>query len=440
MDSKIGGGKDKYSDFTDLSKDKLSRILEGKKEEDLRLKTEKKMMKTINKCLNDNYCTPEKRMKRGLTILMKKDLKLCEDSKCIEIWIKTNDDEEVTFYVKANGNMFGLFPLDFFKSAVTIKEISIYFGENFDSNVSMDSMFERCTSLKIAKIFRIKSNYKKDFPTKRKTYLPSMAGIFKSCANLEKVSFDFAETIKPEEINKETSGILSAGEMFFGCKKLQKVDGLKYIINGTVRSMEAMFYECEELKQIDLKGSDMSNVGHMKMMFCGCKNLSEVEGFENLTFNDGANMEYMFGDCENLKKVSFKGAIFYGYANMERMFCGCKNLEEVNFHKIKFMKKKPGSKEEYTSLFMNSMFSGCKNLRNVVGGHCVLKKNNRYWANSLAHFCAQEVGLLDKDGNEVKFKTTKKLSKKKEEFGSMLNRDYLCTIKGKEGLEFEEME
>lgn len=270
---------------------------------------------------------------------MEKDLKFWEGSKYIKIRIKTSDDEEVTFYVKANENMSGLFPPNFFRSAVTIKEISINFGEDFDSNVSMSSMFEGCTGLKIAKISGVKSNYKKDLTTKRKTYLPSMTGMFKSCANLEKVSFNFGETIKPEEINKETSGILSTREMFFGCKKLQKVDGLKYIINGTVGSMEAMFYECEELEQMDLEGSDMSNVDYMKMMFCGCKKLSGVKGFEKLTFGDGINMERMFSDCENLKKVSFEEAKFYGYANMEYMFYGCKNLEEVNFYKVEFIKK-----------------------------------------------------------------------------------------------------
>lgn len=89
---------------------------------------------------------------------MEKDLKFWEGSKYIKIRIKTSDDEEVTFYVKANENMSGLFPLNFFRSAVTIKEISINFGEDFDSNVSMSSMFEGCTGLKIAKISGVKSN------------------------------------------------------------------------------------------------------------------------------------------------------------------------------------------------------------------------------------------------------------------------------------------
>ena len=60
--------------------------------------------------------------------------------------------------------------------------------------------------------------------------------------------------------------------------------------------MSWMFYNCENLNNVDLTSFDAQNVTNMNNMFCGCKNLNNLDlsSFDNKNIT---NMNSMFFEC-----------------------------------------------------------------------------------------------------------------------------------------------
>ena len=131
----------------------------------------------------------------------------------------------------------------------------------------------------------------------------------------------------------EYSNVTDMGMMFNHCDKLTTVTGLdtsnvkifssmfahikseKLNINkldlSNAEMIDAMFYQCENLKDIDVSSWDTSNVRYARMLFDGCKSLTSLD-ISNLDFSHeqpglgrpAAHYKEMFADCDSLQLIN----------------------------------------------------------------------------------------------------------------------------------------
>ena len=167
--------------------------------------------------------------------------------------------------------------------------------------------------------------------------------------------------------NFDSDEVIDMSYMFNHCFNLQKlkIDNLNI---KNVTNMEKMFRRCFNLKELNVNSFDTSNVTNMNNMFCclslkklnldtfnTCKvqdmhnflsysiELEEIDlsSFDSTNLN---NIEEIFNQCANLKKVKFsKNFSLNNIKSLNNAFKDCFNLEEIvctnNLYKI-FMENK----------------------------------------------------------------------------------------------------
>jgi surface protein len=64
-----------------------------------------------------------------------------------------------------------------------------------------------------------------------------------------------------------------------------------------------MFYECKQLKSLDLSNWDVSKIEDMDYMFYNCKQLESVGNLSDWDVSKVKDLSLMFYNCKNLKTV-----------------------------------------------------------------------------------------------------------------------------------------
>jgi len=92
--------------------------------------------------------------------------------------------------------------------------------------------------------------------------------------------------------------------------------------------------------------------------FTGCKKLTTIKGFENLTTSSVTNMSRMFMNCESLTSLEFThfGWSTANVTDMNSMFSGCKALTSIDMSKFSDTRKVQN---------IGSMFSNCQKLKEL---------------------------------------------------------------------------
>ena len=119
----------------------------------------------------------------------------------------------------------------------------------------------------------------------------------------------------------------STASWFWGCSKLETIEGLEYLNTSEVTNMNSMFMSCSSLTSIDLSHFNTEKVTDMGYMFYGCESLTELD---LLSFNteNVTSKSYMFQYCSALTTIycnedwSNMPALTQDY----KMFEGCANL------------------------------------------------------------------------------------------------------------------
>jgi surface protein len=119
--------------------------------------------------------------------------------------------------------------------------------------------------------------------------------------------------------------------------------------------MQAMFYGCSSLKELDLSGFNTRNVTNMSYMFKGCSSLEQVD-LSSFNTANVTEMEDMFWDCGALKELNLNNFNMGKVKTTKNMFNGCTVLKTIYCNDIW---PKP------TTSSVN-MFAGCLAL---VGGN-----------------------------------------------------------------------
>ena len=128
--------------------------------------------------------------------------------------------------------------------------------------------------------------------------------------------------------NFDTSNVTDMSAMFKDCKNLVDLD-LSSFNTSNVTYMGHMFNSCAKLTNLNLSGFNTSNVTSMAYMFAGCKRLKSL----NLSGFNTSKVEYMYGmfsHCEYLTSLNLNGFNTSNVTSMANMFENCQSLTSLN--------------------------------------------------------------------------------------------------------------
>lgn len=127
--------------------------------------------------------------------------------------------------------------------------------------------------------------------------------------------------------------------MCFADSALSTLDLSKWRLK-TTDNFYYTFYNCRNLKFLDLSGFDTSNATNMSRLFQQCVSLEEIKGIENWDVSKVKSFGYMFADCTNLKSLDLSKWNTFSATNrsntegtsdgFERMFINCRGLTYLN--------------------------------------------------------------------------------------------------------------
>ena len=131
-------------------------------------------------------------------------------------------------------------------------------------------------------------------------FLPAdSSGMFYSCSNLRHLDLR----------GFDTSNVTDMSDLFMYCYSLEELDVSGF--NTTkVQLMESMFYCCNSLNELDLSSFDTANVNDMGHMFGYCYSLTDIN-LSSFNTQNVRNMKYMFDDCRLLTNLDLSSFILY---------------------------------------------------------------------------------------------------------------------------------
>ena len=134
-------------------------------------------------------------------------------------------------------------------------------------------------------------------------------------------------------------------------KNLTQIEGIENLNTANVTDMSYMFKNCSNLAKLDVTHFNTAKVTTMNSMFTRCSNLAELDVTHFNTANV-TNMYEMFNGCSNLVKLDVTHFNTAKVTTMFGMFTRCSNLAELDVTHFNTAKV----------TIMNGMFSGCSNL------------------------------------------------------------------------------
>lgn len=175
----------------------------------------------------------------------------------------------------------------------------------------------------------------------------SVSNVFSYLTNLKTVEFK----------NINTSEVTSMAGMFKGCCGLESLD-LSSFDTRNVEAMYSMFSGCSALKSLNISSFDTSKVTNMSMMFENC---SGLESLDVSKFNTAKveQMWYMFAGCSSLKALDVSNFNTANVERMDKMFGGCSGLESLDVSNFDTAK--------VTQMWL--MFADCSALKTLDVSH-----------------------------------------------------------------------
>ena len=122
--------------------------------------------------------------------------------------------------------------------------------------------------------------------------------------------------------------VKSLEELFYGCENIESVN-FKAFFRNNINNMSRMFYNCTSLKEINLINCNTTNVTDMSNMFYNCSSLKELN-LSNFNTSNVTNMRSMFANCSFLETINISNFDTSKVTNMRTMFAFCSSLKELN--------------------------------------------------------------------------------------------------------------
>ena len=156
---------------------------------------------------------------------------------------------------------------------------------------------------------------------------------------------------------------------FYGCKNLTNIEGIENLNTENVTYMNSMFNKCTALKSLDLTNFNTAKVTNMSYMFNDCSALAslKVSKFNTAEVKD---MDFMFYNCSTLTSLNLSNFNNAKVTTMISMFHGCTKLESLDLSKF--------NTAEVTD--MSNMFRLCNKLTSLdLSNFNTAKVENMGW-------------------------------------------------------------
>ena len=129
---------------------------------------------------------------------------------------------------------------------------------------------------------------------------------------------------------------------------------------SNITTMQAMFFQCFELTELDVSNFDTSKVTDISNMFTRCKVLTTIKGLNNFNTSNVTNVSWLFQDCSALTTLNCSGWDLSKITYMQDMFKNCSSLIELDINNWNV--------SNVTRIL--DMFSGCSSLMYLNIDNC----------------------------------------------------------------------
>ena len=198
----------------------------------------------------------------------------------------------------------------------------------------------------------------------------------------------------------EPSEVYINGDKDESCKKVCNLAGEKNLITlrfkDQIMNCSKMFYNLNNIIEIDLSNFDFSMVTNMYSMFKSCTNLEQIN-FGNINTSLVQNMKSIFYACSNLKYLDISNFDTSRVTTIEYIFYGCGSLIYLNLFKVKIYMKRTKAFEG-----ISSFAKYCIN----EDSEFLLRENGK--KSNCPDICFQENIKLDLDNKECTYSCVKK--------------------------------
>ena len=141
---------------------------------------------------------------------------------------------------------------------------------------------------------------------------------------------------------------------FVNFKNLTQIEGIENLNTENVTSMRDMFNGCSSLTSLDLTNFNTAKVTDMKLLFANCSALESLDlsmfNTENMT-----SMPSMFNGATNLKTLNVSNFNTEKVNNMGHMFANCPNLTSLDLSSFNTKGVE----------YVDNIFKNCSNLTTI---------------------------------------------------------------------------
>ena len=141
---------------------------------------------------------------------------------------------------------------------------------------------------------------------------------------------------------------------FVNFKNLTQIEGIENLNTENVTSMRDMFNGCSSLTSLDLTNFNTAKVTDMKLLFANCSALESLDlsmfNTENVT-----SMPSMFNGATNLKTLNVSNFNTEKVKNMGHMFANCPNLTSLDLSSFNTKGVE----------YVDNIFKNCSNLTTI---------------------------------------------------------------------------
>lgn len=148
--------------------------------------------------------------------------------------------------------------------------------------------------------------------------------MFQCCAALTQLDLSRWDVSSCRDMTAMFQGNASVGDT-----AIESIGDVSRWDTSSVENMEYMFTRCTKLKTIDMSGWDVSNVITMEQMFVTCNSLTGIGDTSNLIAAKCQSVNWMFGNCKELRSLDLTKFITNVCTDMSKMFQNCTKLEQV---------------------------------------------------------------------------------------------------------------
>ncbi len=178
---------------------------------------------------------------------------------------------------------------------------------------------------------------------------------------------------------------------FLGCKNLTEIEGIENLNTSSVDHFYCTFQGCEKLKSIDVSHFNTSKAIIMAGLFSGCKSLTSID-VSNFDTRNVQWTYFMFSGCESLTTLDLSNFDTQNVNYTNCMFTGCKNLKTL-YISDKFNLSK------VDSIHGESMFQGCDSIEGAQPYDADYysdgkSHDDRQFANYKTGYCQKVVGTM----------------------------------------------